>query len=470
MSTIVQFLRWILGVAAVASMAGAMQGTSGAVPSTAPTPNSTRVVLIGIEDYAQGVLSGPTRDVCALYQLYVRVLKVPSSNVAVFMLPARFAKGSPCESVPVQPATPAQLGRSMGQGVSGTNFVVVHYSGHGEERDGKQLLVLDNANTAEAGSLLSLQDLLGYMRDAGRVPLDAVFFIDACRDTSLVETGAVEQSKTMDAAAVASQLKGVRDGAVFMAAESGKESYIRPHRAYGEPGNPIGYFTWVVIKALMGGAGEGHGSVSLRDLQRYVSDEVPQLMKYELTLNSSLQIPQAHFFNDRSELLRLPSRPRQGMKFLVFAEAFIIPLDDDRKQLASGSSFDIITDADLPEQSELLAIVPSQVHFPGPFRIPLPAAGLTRPVAHWAYRLRMTFLFGMLRREFILCDSAPTVPYPVAVGSPDIRIGIDKKDLLIDSQLALQRWGHNMADLMDQYDPAALPRHDRFVNIGCLPS
>lgn len=411
-----------------------------------------RIVLVGVEDAGAVSLRGPVEDVCALYRTYVHVLNVPARNVSVFMSPPQFPPDSPCQNVEVILSSRQNIDRLLPDiGANGT--ILFHYSGHGTQRGEEPELILgDRKNLAGRVALVSLSDLHAALtRRPGSRRI--VYFLDACREVIPSADGSATPAARLE--------QGIDAGAVFFAATAGSYSYIRPNGVKDTAHSPIGYFTWSLIKALVGGAGKGQGRVTLRELAAHLQTDVPRTQADEFIADGFTQIPSAQFIGKGAEI-ELPAR-RRGTRFMLFVEAQATPLDGQGRLLSAPSSMDAVLPSAPDERAELLALSPIVVNFPGPFVFHLPTDGLPEAPARWQYRVRLTFMLGMNRRQFIVCDAAPDIV-------DEVQTRIVGPTLVIDPKEALRRIGHSLFDDTDSIDLEAPPTEFRHLNARCKRS
>lgn len=457
-------------LAALASLLSIAPAAAAVSPVDAST---THVVLVGVEDYGVrgATLTGPSRDICALYRTYVDVLRIPAANVRVFFASGDgFGPQSACSQIRSRSATRAALIAGLQEiapTFSNASLVIVNFSGHGEASGREQFLLLaDDGN--KATSRISLAEVVTNMRFDRPHRAKLALFIDACRDT--VTTAGPSQradQSVLPAADVASSfLKS--DVAVFLATAPASKSYIRPHYANDQPVHPIGYFTWTLIKGLLGSAGDADGRLSANDLAEYLRKEVPALLSFEFVKERLTQVPEAGFSTTAAREMLMPARSRKGdSSFLFFAEVRLIPTDGKGVRYGGTYSFDLMTPQMGRPPSELMAISPTEMAFPGPFRTPLPRnIDLPATIEKWEYSARVTFLVGSSRKEFVVCDRGPNVSLPGA--TPEVSTRVTDGNFEIDALQAFRLWGRALGDMEPDSNDRA-PTHSRRAAPGCLP-
>jgi len=441
--------------------------------SAEATTGTTYILLVGIEDYEKlGPLYGPARDVCSLYQMYVGALGIAPDQVSVLLYPGRFKEGSPCFGVAAQPATRQRVLDHLRQ-VSGklnsVDRLLIHFSGHGEEVNGEQVvLVADDAlNVAKA---VSVSELAAAIPSRSARRAEIAIFLDACRETvSSLSGRESDVSATAARISVRRAFKGFSKVAVFSSAGPGERSYIRPHSSEGHAVAPISYFTWTLVKGMLGFISDEKGYIRADQLAKYLEGAVPEMMKFEFGAIRVSQRPTATFLGAQSKGILLPTRARTAdvNSFFFFAEVRAVAVDSEGKVVAGPSSFDIALPSNGKAINEYTALNPGVQNFPGPFYVPLPRAQPEASGVGWRYTTRLVFMFSRTRMEVVLCDASPNGP--VGSASPQIVTAIDSSGrLVIDARRAFSRWRDVIADLVVEEDSEPLaPSHERTVNPGC---
>lgn len=449
-------------VALTIAACGALPGAFVTAASAAVT-DDIGVVLIGVEDYERAqALTGPARDLCALHQAYVSALKVPASAITILMSPERFPATSPCASVKTRKADSDAV-RDALKSAGRHAKLFIHYSGHGEQRGGNQVLLLRDRP-------LDLRDIADAVRGRPVQGGELVLFVDACREL----TPAAGEPAVASAAAgnlpLSSAFGGFARVAVIAAAKPGGLSYIRPHIADSGMNAPISYFTWAIVKGMLGFASGTSDRVRVSDFGRYLAGEVPDMMAFEFGMSRPTQTPDPSFLNQESHHIEMPIRLRRGNpnSFFFFAEVSAGPLDSAGKSLTSAVSFDLVSPWKQQAQNEYSALAPRIQAFPGPFRFPLPVDRSPVRPARWTYKVRLVFMFALTRKEFIVCDGHPVVS---AGGlEPEIKTFIENgTHLVVDASNAFKIWGRALPELQDrEEDFPSKPSHTRIAAPGCF--
>src|SRR5207302_894374 len=125
---------------------------------------------------------------------------------------------------------------------------------------------------------LHISDVMRLVSSRKQTFEDVVFFVDACRNVP-GEQWAPQLDK-LYASRISEELAGfnksnlIRNGVVLFSASPGERSYSRNT-------SPVGYFTWAIIKGLIGEAADSDRVVRSGHLAEYVRQEVPQLIKFD---------------------------------------------------------------------------------------------------------------------------------------------------------------------------------------------
>jgi Caspase domain len=420
-----------------------------------------QVALIGVEDYLGPTsLSGPSRDLCALYQTYVREIGVPDQNIRIYLGAKRFSVSSPCHGVAVTDATRASVIAGLSQQASRSTkdaTFIVHFSGHGIEKDSRQWLLLSDASSAISDAeqpLISLRDIARSIQSVRDFPNTVAIFLDACRDTVLTSSattsGASEPRRIAQESNLALDLAGFTRGVVFSSASTQQRSYIRPHSALGVPVNPISYFSWASVKALLGLADYTSNFVLAKNLDEFLANEVPAMLGFEFSGKNLRQQPVATWLNEDSKNIRLPARARSKVptSFYFFAEVRLLALDPDGRRITEPFSVDIALSPKARTTTEYAAITPTIYNFPGPFTIALPQVDLGYK-GRWSYQIKVVFMFHLWRSEFVVCDASPNLP-PGPAGREVVTSLRENHSLVIDARRSFSLWGRQISTLVDE--------------------
>jgi hypothetical protein len=268
---------------------------------------TTEVVLIGIAGYGENdSLAGPAHDICALYVLYHTLLGIPASNIHVYFTPDRGNSRRNCLPKDIRAATKASIIEGMNKirvRLENASMIYLHYTGHGFESSDTQYLVTADrvteiGNTEKALSVARLLSLIPPRRRFNGLAI----FVDACRDTYISNFSGTKgqvQGKTISNDAAVQTLRAT--GGVFLAASSGELSYTRKSISGARESELMGYFTWAVIRGLVGGARRTDGKISIGSMAAYLEQEVPRSRQYELGMDAiKPQHPKAYLLGNNA--------------------------------------------------------------------------------------------------------------------------------------------------------------------------
>lgn len=398
-------------------------------------------LLVGVENYdALPGLSGPNKDVCVLRQVLIAVAGFKPENVTVL------AKPGSCLNVPTMPPTSAQLVNALNKFNSNMpkgSFFVLAFSGHGVSKENESYLMLQdstevNGTPARAVSVGNLVDSLVGSQSG---PEHMLFLLDACRNSenSASTIASPDQGFAESFARIAGHGR-MRSASVIFSATLGEQSYIRSS-------GPVSFFTWAVIKGLIGEAAQQDGRVTLADLSQYVEKEVPELIKVDFLSNNKVQQhPTTRNFGIGQEGLVVAKLPAPSTMFFYSLEVFIVPKSKEGKILASPLHVDLVSPRPLGFLDETL---PLNIRILSPLdiiRVPYDKID-NKKVAHWDYLVKMTFHHGRWHRAFVMCPLSPHVPETEPFErSQEIKTYMSDGVLVIDPLISFMMWGHALRD------------------------
>ena len=413
-----------------------------------PTIGNRYALLVGVEDYAEiSTLNGPVRDMCALREALVSVASFRSENIVLLARPG--ACGASVSSHPTKSAFVESLKalmRKMGKG----DLLLLAFSGHGVVAGRQSFLMLEDsalndknvpANAFPIGDLRSL--LEADDAKAGHV----VVLIDACRNTvagyDQSIDGSLKNTFVEDFDFRTSKQKSV---SVLFSATVSEKSYIRSYE-------PISYFTWAVIKGLLGEAADPTGRVTLGDLADYVKAEVPLLVQHDFlagTRRGYQQHPSLSIYGNAGKELTMAQVQLPRYSFTYTVEVVLKPRTAAQKSL-SHQHVDIIS----PRQTKSLDLMfPLNVIEARPALAPIKvkySRGQVSPGTTIDYLVRMTLHFGKWHHAFILCPESPQL---IDGGlEPQIATSVSSEGVLtVDATRLFSRWGHMLGDLLIEAD------------------
>jgi hypothetical protein len=160
-------------------------------------------------------------------------------------------------------------------------LLLISFSGHGIERDGRGYLLPSDAQVNGDIALLeetaiNAEVVRKWIRDMGISQV--VMIIDACRNNPSAGRGNTSKPLTETYANRFNfdvRNREVSAFATLYATEIGQVAYEYKERKQG-------YFTWALVEGLKGAAADENGEVTLATLVKYLQESVPKRVRLEL--------------------------------------------------------------------------------------------------------------------------------------------------------------------------------------------
>jgi len=398
-------------------------------------------LLVGVEEYSEiPRLSGPNKDVCVLRQILTSVGGFKSQNIIVL------AKPGSCPNVQTLPPTPEQVVNAidkLNSVMRKNSFFLFSFSGHGVSRGDESYLMLQNSTETSGAPTksVSIKGLINQLVAGVAAPEHMLFLVDACRTS--VSAGSTDPGLDRGFAESFEQMAKygkTHSASVVFSAKLGEQSYIRST-------GPVSFFTWAVIKGLIGEAAERDGRVTMRGLAEYVEKEVPELIRVDfLSDNKVQQHPTTRNFGVGQEDFVVSKVPAPSTMFFYSVEAFLVPLSKAGKILATPLHVDLVSPRPLGFLDETL---PLNIKVVGPLNIiGIPYGKIDKQkVGSWDYLVRMTFHHGRWHRAFVMCPASPNVPENEKFErAQEIKTYISDGVLVIDPLISFMMWGEALRD------------------------
>jgi hypothetical protein len=239
--------------------------------------NAKRYALvIGVDQYADTqitTLGGASNDAKTLANALIQYAGFPSEQVTLL------ASDQPAERQPTRGNILRRLS-NMAAVIPPDGLLLVSFAGHGIERSGQAFLLPADSQVSNDVDLLE-QTAINVSQIKDRVKKIGVkqvlMILDACRNDPVGRANADNKLTTAYTRGFNFDLRNreVQAFATLYATEIG-------HRAYEFKEKRQGYFTWVLVEALRGGAANEKGEVTLGALVKYLQERVPKRVLQDL--------------------------------------------------------------------------------------------------------------------------------------------------------------------------------------------
>ena len=251
---------------------GISDGQVKALPATA----KRYAVVIGVDQYADTqitTLGGASNDAKTLAKALIQYAGFPSEQVTLL------ASDQPAERQPTRGNILRRLS-NMAAVVPPDGLLLLSFAGHGIERGGQAFLLPSDAQVSDDVELLE-QTAINVSQVKDRIKkigvTQVLLILDACRNDPV---GRAEADNPLTTAYTNGFNFDVRNRevqafATLYATEVG-------HRAYEYKEKRQGYFTWILVEALRGGAANEKGEVTLANLVKYLQERVPKRVLQDL--------------------------------------------------------------------------------------------------------------------------------------------------------------------------------------------
>ncbi len=243
-----------------------------ALPATA----KRFAIVIGVDQYADTqitTLGGASNDAKALARALIQYAGFPAEQVTLL------SSDQPAERLPTRGNILRRLS-NLAAVIPADGLLLLSFAGHGIERGGQAFLLPSDAQVSNDVDLLE-QTAINVSQIKDRIKKIGVnqvlMILDACRNDPVGRanadnplTPAYTRGFNFDV-----RNREVQAFATLYATQVGQ-------RAYEFKEKKQGYFTFILVDALRGGAANEKGEVTLGGLVRYLQDRVPRRVLQDL--------------------------------------------------------------------------------------------------------------------------------------------------------------------------------------------
>lgn len=242
-----------------------------------PSKTKRFALIIGVDQYQDSQitrLEGASNDAKALANALTTYAGFPGDQVVLL------TSGQPQEQWPNRGNILRKLSNLRGS-VPKDGLLLVAFSGHGIERDGRAYLLPSDAQLSGDVRLLedtaiNVEDMRERIRETGVGQV--VVLLDACRNDP--SSGRSDSDNRLTASYARGfnfdlRNRDVRAFATVYATEVGQRAFEYKEKKFG-------YFTWGLVEGLKGGAANDKGEVTLAGLVKYLQDVVPKRINIDL--------------------------------------------------------------------------------------------------------------------------------------------------------------------------------------------
>jgi hypothetical protein len=243
---------------------------------TLPGQAKRYALIIGVDQYADTqitTLGGASNDAKTLANAVIQYAGFPSEQVTLL------ASDQPAERQPTRGNILRRLS-NMAAVVPPDGLLLISFAGHGIERGGQAFLLPADSQVSNDVDLLE-QTAINVTQIKDRVKKIGVkqvlMILDACRNDPVGRANADNPLTTAYTRGFNFDLRNheVQAFATLYATEVGR-------RAYEYKEKKQGYFTWMLVEALRGGAANEKGEVTLAALVKYLQERVPKRVLQDL--------------------------------------------------------------------------------------------------------------------------------------------------------------------------------------------
>jgi hypothetical protein len=243
---------------------------------TLPAQGKRYALVIGVDRYADTqitTLGGASNDARTLANALTQYAGFPSEQVTLLN------SDQPAERQPTRGNILRRLS-NLSAVIPPDGLLLISFAGHGIERGGQAFLLPSDSQVSNDVDLLE-QTAINVSQVRDRIKKigvkQVVMIIDACRNDPVGRanadnplTPAYTRGFNFDV-----RNREVQAFATLYATEVG-------HRAYEYKEKKQGYFTWVLVEGLKGGAANEKGEVTLAGLVKYLQERVPKRVLQDL--------------------------------------------------------------------------------------------------------------------------------------------------------------------------------------------
>ena len=243
---------------------------------TLPGSAKRYALIVGVDQYADTqitTLGGASNDAKTLANALIQYAGFPNEQVTLL------ASDQPAERQPTRGNILRRLS-NFAAIVPPDGLLLVSFAGHGIERDGQAFLLPSDSQVSNDVDLLEQTAInVSQIRDRIRKigVKQVLMIVDACRNDPVGRANADNPLTAAYTRGFNFDLKNreVQAFATLYATEVG-------HRAYEYKEKKQGYFTWVLVEALRGGAANEKGEVTLANLVKFLQERVPSRVLQDL--------------------------------------------------------------------------------------------------------------------------------------------------------------------------------------------
>ncbi len=241
-----------------------------------PTNAKRYALIIGVDQYADTqitTLGGASNDARSLANTLIQSAGFPSEQVTLL------ASDQPAERQPTRGNILRRLS-NLAAVIPPDGLLLLSFAGHGIERSGQAFLLPSDSQVSNDVDLLE-QTAINVAQVKDRIRKIGVkqvlMIIDACRNDPVGRANA-------DNPLTAAYTKGFNFDLRNREVEAFATLYATQvgHRAYEFKEKKQGYFTWILVEALRGGAANDKGEVTLAGLVSYLQERVPKRVLQDL--------------------------------------------------------------------------------------------------------------------------------------------------------------------------------------------
>src|SRR5215210_8922937 len=249
---------------------------SSAQVKTLPGSPKRYALVIGVDQYADTqitTLGGAVNDARTLANALVQYAGFPSDQVTLL------ASDQPVERQPTRGNILRRLS-NMAAVVPPDGLLLISFAGHGIERGGQAFLLPSDSQVSNDVDLLE-QTAINVTQVKDKIKKIGVkqvlMILDACRNDPVGRANADNNLTSAYTRGFNFDLRNreVQAFATLYATEVGR-------RAYEYKEKKQGYFTWLLVEALRGGAANERGEVTLASLVKYLQERVPKRVLQDL--------------------------------------------------------------------------------------------------------------------------------------------------------------------------------------------
>ena len=243
---------------------------------TLPGSAKRFALIVGVDQYADTqitTLGGASNDAKTLANALIRYAGFPSEQVTLL------ASDQPAERQPTRGNILRRLS-NFAAIVPPDGLLLLSFAGHGIEREGQAFLLPSDSQVSNDVDLLE-QTAINVSQVRDRIKKIGVkqvlMIVDACRNDPVGRANADNPLTAAYTRGFNFDLRNheVQAFATLYATEVG-------HRAYEYKEKKQGYFTWVLVEALRGGAANEKGEVTLAGLVKFLQERVPKRVLQDL--------------------------------------------------------------------------------------------------------------------------------------------------------------------------------------------